>query len=130
MAEKRPRRTRERILETGLALFNRDGAPQVTTADIADEMNISPGNLYYHFDNKDEIVFELYARYEEGVLPLYADRAGRPLDVDDLWLWLHLLFERMWNYRFLVSRSRSAHLARREARRALRCAHPEGCAPP
>jgi AcrR family transcriptional regulator len=102
MAEKkRPRRTRERILETGLALFNRLGAPQVTTADIADEMGISPGNLYYHFRNKDEIVFELYAQYEAGVLPLYADRGGRALDVDDLWLWLHLLFEQTWRYRFL-----------------------------
>ena len=102
MAEKkRPRRTRERILETGLALFNRLGAPQVTTADIAGEMEISPGNLYYHFRNKDEIVFELYERYEAGVLPLYADRGGRSLDVDDLWLWLHLLFEWMWKYRFL-----------------------------
>ena len=102
MAEKkRPRRTRERILETGLALFNRHGAPQVTTGDIADELEISPGNLYYHFSNKDEIVFELYARYEAGVLPLFADRGGRPLDVDDLWLWLHLLFEWMWKYRFL-----------------------------
>jgi AcrR family transcriptional regulator len=102
MAEKkRPRRTRERILETGLALFNRSGAPQVTTADIADEMAISPGNLYYHFGNKDEIVLELYARYEAGVLPLYADRGGRSLDVDDLWLWLHLLFEWIWKYRFL-----------------------------
>jgi len=102
MAEKkRPRRTRERILETGLALFNRLGAPQVTTADIADEMEISPGNLYYHFGNKDEIVFELYARHEAEVLPLYADRGGRALDVDDLWLWLHLLFESMWKHRFL-----------------------------
>lgn len=102
MAEKkRPRRTRERILETSLALFNRSGAPHVTTADIADEMNISPGNLYYHFANKDEIVFELYAAYEARVLPLYADLGGRRLDVDDLWLWLHLLFEQMWAYRFL-----------------------------
>jgi AcrR family transcriptional regulator len=102
MAEKkRPRRTRERILETSLALFNRSGAPRVTTADIADEMNISPGNLYYHFRNKDEIVFELYAAHEARVLPLYADPGGRSLDVDDLWLWLHLLFERMWEYRFL-----------------------------
>jgi AcrR family transcriptional regulator len=102
MAEKkRPRRTRERILETSLALFNRFGAPHVTTADIADEMNISPGNLYYHFRNKDEIVFELYEAYEKQVLPLYADPGGRHVGVDDLWLWLHLLFEQMWAHRFL-----------------------------
>jgi AcrR family transcriptional regulator len=102
MAEKkRPRRTRERILETALALFNREGAPRVTTADIADEMGISPGNLYYHFGNRDEIVFELYARHEAGILPLFADRGQPHVEVDDLWLWLHLLFEWMWTYRFL-----------------------------
>jgi AcrR family transcriptional regulator len=73
----------------------------VTTADIAGEMNISPGNLYYHFRNKNEIIEELYAAYEARVLPLLADPEGRRVDVDDLWLLLHLLFERMWAYRFL-----------------------------
>lgn len=102
MAEKkRPRRTRERILAASLDLFNRDGVSHVTTADIAGEMNISPGNLYYHFRNKNEIVEELYAAYEARVLPLLADPEGRRVDVDDLWLLLHLLFERMWAYRFL-----------------------------
>ena len=105
MAEKkRPRRTRERILETSLDLFNRHGEPHVTTADIADEMNISPGNLYYHFRNKDEIIGDLYASYEVQVLPLLAAPAPgvpRGADVEDLWLLLHLLFERMWAYRFL-----------------------------
>jgi AcrR family transcriptional regulator len=102
MAEKkRPRRTRERILETALDLFNRSGEPHVTTADIADEMNISPGNLYYHFRNKDEIISELYAAYEARVLPLLADPGGRRVDVEDLWLLLHLLFEQMWAYRFI-----------------------------
>jgi AcrR family transcriptional regulator len=99
--KKRPRRTRERILETALALFNRDGEPSVTTAHIADEMNISPGNLYYHFRNKDEIIGELYAAYEADVAPLFTAPPDRSPGVEDLWLLLHLLFERMWTYRFL-----------------------------
>ena len=102
MAEKkRPRRTRERILETSLALLNRDGVSHVTTADIAGEMNISPGNLYYHFRNKDEIVAELFAAYEARVQPLLTNAPARRVDVEDLWLLLHLLFEHMWAYRFL-----------------------------
>ena len=43
----------------------------------------------------------MYEAYETLMLPLYADRGGRRLTVDDLWLWLHLLFEQMWQYRFL-----------------------------
>ena len=102
MAErKRPRRTRERILETSLVLFNRDGEPNVTTADIADEMNISPGNLYYHFRNKDEIIGELYDAYAAGVTPLLAVPDDPPPGVEDLWFLLHLLFERMAAHRFL-----------------------------
>ncbi len=98
---KRPRRTRERILETSLALFNRLGEPNVTTADVADEMNISPGNLYYHFRNKDEIIGELFAAYEAEVAPLLATPAARAPGIEDLWLLLHLVFERMTAYRFL-----------------------------
>jgi AcrR family transcriptional regulator len=101
MAErKRPRRTRERILETSLALFNRFGEPNITTAHVADEMNISPGNLYYHFRNKDEIIGELYGALEARLLPLFTVPRSRAADVDDLWFMLHLLFEHMWAYRF------------------------------
>jgi AcrR family transcriptional regulator len=100
--KKRPRRTRERILEASLSLFNRRGAPQVTTAEIAGEMNISPGNLYYHFRNKDEIVAELCGAFEARMTPLLADPRGRAVHAEDLWLWLHLLFERMGEYRFIL----------------------------
>jgi AcrR family transcriptional regulator len=121
MAErKRPRRTRERILETALLLFNREGEPHVTTAHVADEMNISPGNLYYHFRNKDEIIGELYGAYEARVMPILA-KPRRAVDVEDLWLLLHLLFEAMWAYRFLYRdldelTSRNDRLAARFAR--------------
>jgi AcrR family transcriptional regulator len=98
---KEPRRTRQRILETSLALFNRFGEPHITTADIADEMNISPGNLYYHFRNKDDIIGELYAALEAEVAPLLEFPEATAPHVEDLWLLLHLLFEHMWAYRFL-----------------------------
>jgi AcrR family transcriptional regulator len=102
MAERKaPRRTRERILETSLVLFNRFGEPHTTTADIADEMNISPGNLYYHFRNKDDIIGELYLAYERSVTPLLVAPSDPPPGVEDLWFLLHVLFERMRDYRFL-----------------------------
>ena len=113
MAErKRPRRTRERILETALALFNRFGEPNVTTADIAAEMGISPGNLYYHFRNKNQIIGELFGALERRLGALLVPARGGA-GVEDLWLVLHLLFEAMWDYRFffrdldeIVSRDR------------------------
>jgi AcrR family transcriptional regulator len=122
MAErKRPRRTRERILETALVLFNRHGEPNVTTADIANEMDISPGNLYYHFRNKGEIIAELFGAFERRLTPLLVQPEGRASDVEDLWLLLHLLFEAMCDHRFffrdldeIVSRDRK--LAARFAR--------------
>jgi AcrR family transcriptional regulator len=102
MAErKRPRRTRERIVETSLVMFNRLGEPNVTTADIADEMGISPGNLYYHFRNKDEIIGELFAALERRLDVLLDPRVRGVVNVEDLWLFLHLVFEAMWDYRFL-----------------------------
>jgi len=98
---KRPRRTRERILETALLLFNRLGEPHITTADIAIEMEISPGNLYYHFRNKDQIIAELFAAFEQRLDGLLILPEGRRAGVEDLWLLLHLLFEAMWEYRFV-----------------------------
>jgi AcrR family transcriptional regulator len=100
MPRKPPRRTRERILSTALALFNGAGEPHVTTADIADEMNISPGNLYYHFRNKDDIIGELFEALDASLAPLLAGPTASAADVEDLWLFMHLLFERMWEYRF------------------------------
>jgi AcrR family transcriptional regulator len=76
-----------------------------------------PGNLYYHFRNKDEIIGELYAALEARVSPLFATPPDRAPDVEDLWFLLHLLFEQMWAYRFfyrdlieLTSRNRRVAL--------------------
>lgn len=100
MDRKPKRRTRERILETGLRLFNEFGEPNVTTTVIADKLGISPGNLYYHFHNKDEIVEAIFADFEREIEETLAAPTRRAAEVDDIWLFLHLLFEHIWKYRF------------------------------
>lgn len=95
------RQTRQRILDTSLAMFNTQGEPNVTTNHIADELEISPGNLYYHFRNKDDIIEQLFARYEERMDNALAAPSGRLPELEDIWLQLHLVFECIWDYRFL-----------------------------
>ena len=114
MPRKPPRRTRERILELSLVLFNQFGEPHVTTTTIAEEMRISPGNLYYHFRNKDEITGSLFEQFEREIDRLLDATARGTPTVEDGWLFLHLLFELIWRHRFvyrdladLLSRNRT-----------------------
>ena len=97
----RSARTRERILKVSLDLFNANGESNVTTGHIADELNISPGNLYYHFRNKDEIIHHLFAEFEKAVDVGPGEIGDAATAMEDMWLYLHLTFERIWQYRFL-----------------------------
>ncbi|RMH83735.1 TetR/AcrR family transcriptional regulator [Pseudomonas sp. AOB-7] len=94
-------KTRERILHTALQLFNQQGEPNVSTLEIANELDISPGNLYYHFHGKEPLVLELFERFQAEMAPLLDPPAEAQLDVEDYWLFLHLIVERLAQYRFL-----------------------------
>ncbi len=100
MAKKAPRRTAERILEVTLDLFNRFGEPNVSTTLISAELGISPGNLYYHYPAKDELINSLFERYERALADLLGAADGIR-NVEDAWFFLHSLFEIIWEYRFL-----------------------------
>ena len=100
MAKKAPRRTAQRILEAALELFNRFGEPNVSTTLVAGELNISPGNLYYHYPAKDELINRLYEGYEAELNELLHASEGVH-DVEDAWFFMHSLFELIWRYRFL-----------------------------
>jgi AcrR family transcriptional regulator len=95
------RQTRQRILDASLMMFNAQGEPNVTTNHIADELEISPGNLYYHFRNKDDIIEQLFAVYEQRMDTALVAPSGRLPGLEDVWLQLHLVFECIWDYRFL-----------------------------
>ena len=95
------RQTRQRILDASLVMFNAQGEPNVTTNHIADELEISPGNLYYHFRNKDDIIEQLFGGYEQRMDAALTAPEGRLPGLEDVWLQLHLVFECIWDYRFL-----------------------------
>jgi AcrR family transcriptional regulator len=113
---KPPRRTADRILAVTLDLFNRRGEPNVSTTLISAELNISPGNLYYHFPAKEALVNTLVSRYEaalhgllgDGHAPTTAVPAWQDSTTDTLheatpvgWALLPALLRLSWHYRFL-----------------------------
>ena len=69
-------KTKERIVDTALELFNESGSGAVSTNHIAAAMNISPGNLYYHFGNKDQIVAAVFDRLEAALAVIW-DQKGQ-----------------------------------------------------
>ncbi len=94
-------KTRDRILECALQLFNQQGEPNVSTLEIANELGISPGNLYYHFHGKEPLILGLFERFQAELAPLLDPPADARLEAEDYWLFLHLIVERLAHYRFL-----------------------------
>jgi AcrR family transcriptional regulator len=94
-------KTPERILATALRLFNEQGTAVVSTNHIAADLGMSPGNLYYHFRNKEEIIRALFeqqfARWDE----LYVLPNDSQPTLDDLRQLVRATFVTGWDYRFI-----------------------------
>uniref|UniRef100_UPI0005623176 TetR/AcrR family transcriptional regulator n=1 Tax=Photobacterium sanctipauli TaxID=1342794 RepID=UPI0005623176 len=78
-------KTKDRILSVSLELFNRDGVAQVSTLIIATEMGISPGNLYYHFRGKEEIIATLVTELQNSLTTISNEYVKQVKDFDDYW---------------------------------------------
>jgi AcrR family transcriptional regulator len=111
--------TRTRILVTSLLLFNDHGEPNTTTNEIADEVDISPGNLHYHFRKKSDLVGALLAEFQADVRRVLEPPSGETT-IDDYWVFLHLLLETLAAYRFLLRDMETLVAAYPEVSRALK----------
>ena len=93
-------KTKDRILKYSLQLFNEEGEQAVTPVDIANALDISPGNLYYHFKGKDPIIRKLFQDFEEEFRMVLHAPIDKPLDLSDNWVYFYILFEEIADFRF------------------------------
>lgn len=94
-------KTRDRITMTSLAMFNELGSPKITTNHIADEMGISPGNLYYHFRNKEAIVYCLFQQFEQEILEHILQTNEVAPTYKHFQASIRQILNIQWRYRFL-----------------------------
>lgn len=96
-------KTRDKIVYAALELFNQHGERNITTNHIADHIEISPGNLYYHFRNKQEIVREIFGLYSAELLERFTPIQGSQESLTMLKSYLDSIFTLMWKYRFFYA---------------------------
>ena len=65
---KEPEVRRAEIMQAALSLFATKGYINTTTQDIIDQVKISRGLLYYHFKNKEDLLFRMIEHYSEPIV--------------------------------------------------------------
>ena len=93
-------KTKDKIVQASLTLFNERGERNVTTNHIAAHLGISPGNLYYHFRNKADIIYSIFVQYKRLVETYLNIPPDRALTNQDKMFFLESVFEGLWEYRF------------------------------
>lgn len=92
--------TRARILDAARRLFNERGTAAVSTNHIAAEAGLSPGNLYYHFADKQEIIRVLHDHYAAANAVLWEAEPGTAVSLDRIRAGLARATRLAWEYRF------------------------------
>lgn len=95
-------KTKERILLGSLDLFNVDAASEVTTNDIARTLKMSPGNLYFHYKNKEQIIRELFKRLALETIQIWKPQTklARKHEKIQLVDFIDKNLQLYWKYRF------------------------------
>jgi len=94
-------KTAERILLVSLELFNQQGETNVSSVEIALELDISPGNLYYHFKGKDSIITSLFAQYKSKMTKILNPPEDQALELEEFFYYLLIIFQVSHEFRFL-----------------------------
>jgi AcrR family transcriptional regulator len=96
--------TKAKILDVARTLFNREGFGAQAAVDVANALSMSPGHLYYHYKGKGEIAIALldaHAHELQSIASAAMDKCARDrVTMEDVWTWVHILVEEVWDARF------------------------------
>ena len=96
-------KTRDRIIHSATELFNDQGERNITTNHIAAHLGISPGNLYYHFRNKEDIIHSIFDQYARHLSDSFTPIRSSEIRLEDLMGYLDAIFYLMWQFRFFYA---------------------------
>jgi len=97
-------KTRDKIIQASIVLFNEQGERNVTTNHIAAHLGISPGNLYYHFRNKEDIILSIFDEYALGLLlDKFPQGSKEEKALDSIILYMDFVFQMQMKFRFFYS---------------------------
>ncbi len=92
--------TKSRILQTATELFNISGTAMVSTNHVAAAADISPGNLYYHYPNKEAIIRAIADQMIARWGAIWAQALVAEPSLNNLQASLRQNFGVLWDYRF------------------------------
>lgn len=94
--------TKEKIIISAIKLFNEKGTYVISTNHIAKEAGISPGNLYYYFKNKEEIIREIYEKMVKEFENIWENPYYK-IHITEVWKGVATHFCIYYRYRFFMS---------------------------
>ena len=94
--------TKDKIIQTAISLFNLHGTKAISTNHIAKEMGISPGNLYYHFRSKNDIIRSIANNFSDELESTFQIHLGTISDFsNNLKTLFNSFFQIQQSYQFL-----------------------------
>lgn len=96
-------KTRDKIIHASIALFNDQGERNITTNHIASHLGISPGNLYYHFRNKEDIIYAIYSEYADDLISQFQNLGETQSPLDSILKYMDIVFQLISKFRFFYS---------------------------
>ena len=108
-------KTKDKIIATAIKLFNLHGTKAISTNHIAKEMGISPGNLYYHFTSKHDIIRSISDNFRSELTSAFQIQLDTISDFsDNLTTLFNRFFKIQQSYQFLFLEG--VHLIKQDSR--------------